>query len=180
MKKVLFILGELSDEDFDWMVYVGRREEIPTGTILIQEGEEIDALYIVLKGTLAVSVDALGGQEIARLSVGEVVGEMSFIDSHLPSATVEAIEPSLVLSIPLQQLNRKLNNDLGFASRLYRSLAFSLSDRLRETVSHLGYGKEPPQQERSASTNDLNPHVLENLDLAVTRFESLVRRLRGY
>lgn len=180
MKKVLFILGELTDEDIDWLIYVGRREQIETDTILIYEGQPIDALYIVLKGLLSVSVKALGDQEIAQLGTGEVVGEMSFVDARLPSATVKASQPTLVLSIPWQQLNRKLSNDLGFASRFYRALAFSLSDRLRITVGHLGYGKESSHSSQgSTDLEDLNPHVLENLDLAVARFDALVRRLRG-
>ncbi|MDX2096865.1 MAG: cyclic nucleotide-binding domain-containing protein [Leptolyngbyaceae cyanobacterium bins.59] len=179
MKKVLFILGELTDEDVDWMIYVGRREQIDADTVLIQEGEPIDALYIIVKGVLSVSVEALGEQEIARLGTGEVVGEMSFIDARLPSATVTALYPTLVLSIPWQQLSRKLSNDLGFASRFYRALAFSLSDRLRVTVAHLGYGKEAHPNEMPTELEEMNPNVLENLDLAMARFDSLVRRLRG-
>ncbi|MDX2096573.1 MAG: cyclic nucleotide-binding domain-containing protein [Leptolyngbyaceae cyanobacterium bins.59] len=179
MQKVLFILGELNDEDIDWMVDIAARDEIPAGRVLIEEGKPIDALYIVLDGTLIVSVEALEGKEVARLSTGEVVGEMSFVDARPPSATVKAVEDSLVLSIPRQQLAIKLQQDMGFASRFYRALAIFLSDRLRGTVSRLGYGKDGSLEGGTGRETDLNPHVRENLILAGARFDWLLRRLRG-
>ncbi|HBL14025.1 MAG TPA: cyclic nucleotide-binding protein, partial [Cyanobacteria bacterium UBA11162] len=86
MKKVFFLLGELDDDDIDWMIAVGRREEVVAGTVLIEEGRPIDTLHILLEGTLAVSVAALEGKTIARLTSGAVVGEMSFADARPPSA----------------------------------------------------------------------------------------------
>ncbi|OLP20187.1 cyclic nucleotide-binding protein [Leptolyngbya sp. 'hensonii'] len=179
MKKVLFILGELSDDDIDWMIDTAATEEISAGTVLIQEGQPIDALYIVLSGTLKVLVESLGGKEVARLSTGEVVGEMSFVDARPPSATVKAIEDSLVISIPRQQLAAKLQQDVGFASRFYRALAIFLSDRLRGTVSRLGYGKDSPLENPSGKENEPNPNMLDNLTLAGARFDWLLRRLRS-
>jgi CRP/FNR family transcriptional regulator, cyclic AMP receptor protein len=180
MKKILFILGVLTDADMDWLLYVGRREELTIGTVLIAEGSAVDAVYIVLTGSLKVSIEALAGKEIARLSSGEVVGEISFVDSRPPSATVTADEETLVLSIPRQRLMQKLADDTGFASRFYRAIALSLSDRLRNTVSLLGYGKEVPAHESTKLNDDLSPIVVEHLPLARSRFESLLRRLRGY
>lgn len=180
MKKVLFILGELSDADVDWLLYVGRREELPATTVLIAEGKQIDALYILLTGSLLVTIEAFSGREIARLYSGEVVGEISFLDTRPPSATVTTLEKSVVLAIPRQQLHNKLTQDLGFAARFYRALAFFLSDRLRNTVSLLGYGEDRPNGPLPNGADDLNPHVVENLVKARARFETMLRRLKGH
>jgi CRP-like cAMP-binding protein len=179
MKKILFILGVLTDADIDWLLYVGRREELAAGTVLIREGKPVDAVYIVLTGSLTVSIEALSGKEIAYLTSGEVVGEISFVDTRPPSATVTATQETLILSVPRQQLANKLVDDTGFASRFYRAIALSLSDRLRNTVGLLGYGKDLPS-ESVQLIDDLSPTVLEHLPLARSRFESLLRRLRGY
>ncbi|MBW4491405.1 MAG: cyclic nucleotide-binding domain-containing protein [Trichocoleus desertorum ATA4-8-CV12] len=179
MKKVLFILGELSDDDIDWMIAISAQERVPAGTILIQEGQLIDALYIVIDGTLTVSVAALGDREVAQLSSGEVVGEMSFVDERPPSATVAAAVDSLVMTIPREELVTKLQQDVGFASRFYRALAIFLSDRLRGTVSRLVSGKEPSAEERTAQENSMAPNIRDNLALGGTRFDWLMRRLRG-
>lgn len=178
MKKVFFLLGELDDDDIDWMVATGRRDEVVAGTVLIQEGKPIDTLHILLEGTLSVSVAALEGKTIARLTSGAVVGEMSFADARPPSATVQAVENSLVLSIPRAYLIEKLQEDLGFASRFYRAIAIFMSTRLRGTVRYLGYAKDQLLSEDTGS-EDLSPEITDNVPLAKARFDWLLRRMRS-
>ncbi|HEY9598287.1 MAG TPA: cyclic nucleotide-binding domain-containing protein [Cyanophyceae cyanobacterium] len=179
MKKVFFLLGELDDDDIDWMISTGRREEITAGTVLIQEGQTIDTLHILLEGTLSVSVAALEGKTIARLTSGAVVGEMSFADARPPSATVQAVEDSLVLSIPRLDLVDKLEKDEGFASRFYRAIAIFLSTRLRGTVRYLGYAKGQLLHEDNTDSEDLSPEIIDNVPLAKARFDWLLRRLKN-
>lgn len=174
MEKLLFILGELDDDDIDWILETAKREEISPGTVLIHEGEPIDTLYILLEGNLSVSTAATGSQEIAHLSSGEVVGEMSFIDTRPPSATVTARQRSLVLSIPRTLLATKLRQDVSFASRFYRALAVLLSHRLRATVGQLGYGTEI----QGVPDNELGQEAQESVALARTRLDWLLRRLK--
>ncbi|CAK0740139.1 hypothetical protein CCP3SC15_1080012 [Gammaproteobacteria bacterium] len=38
MRKVLFILGQLSDTDVDWLANNGKRERIAKGVVLIRSG----------------------------------------------------------------------------------------------------------------------------------------------
>jgi CRP/FNR family cyclic AMP-dependent transcriptional regulator len=182
MRKVLFILGQLSDLDIEWLITAGRKQQIPAGTTLIHEGREIDALYIVLEGALAVHIQARSGQgarEIVRLRTGEMVGEMSFIDARPPSATVQAIDVATVLAIPRQQLAVKLEQDTGFAARFYRALAMLLSDRLRGTNSQLGYGGDQPQPLPTGDDDEgeLDPNLLGSVALAGTRFDLILKRL---
>lgn len=179
MRKVLFILGQLSDLDIEWLITAGRKEQVSAGTTLIHEGKAIDALYIILDGLLSVTMAALGGQEIARLGAGEMVGEMSFIDARPPSATVTAAENTFVLAVPRRQLAAKLEQDPGFAARFYRALATFLSDRLRGTVSRLGYGDGQALQEDIEYADELDDNVLDNVSLAGARFEWILKRLLG-
>jgi bacteriocin-type transport-associated protein len=174
MKKVLFILGELSDDDIDWLIRAGSRVEVPAGTVLIYEGQPADTLYILLDGTLIVTISALEGRQIARLSSGDVVGEMSFVDERPPSATVQTLEQSLVLAIPRTALAEKLQQDVGFASRFYRALAILLSNRLRGTVQQLGDDKD-----KSADAPAQSSDTLGNVAIAEARFDWLLRRLRS-
>lgn len=177
MRKALFFLGILSDSDIDWMIAAGRRQPIAAGTILIKEGIPVDAIYILLDGALTVSAAALGQVEIARLRSGEVVGEMSFVDARPPSATVKALEDSVVLSVPRAELNTKLQ-DADFAARFYRALAVFLADRLRSTVGWLGYGKRELHRQVDEE-DELGSDVLEGVAMAGARFEWLLQRLRG-
>ena len=180
MRKILFILGELDDADVDWLMRVGRKEQIATGSRLIQEGYPIDAFYVVVSGEFQVVVEALQGREIARLKSGEVFGEISFLDSRPPVATVIATRDSIVFTIPGKALQQKLDDGGKFASHFYRAIALFLADRMRNTVGLLGYGQEYPPDSPMQLVRDLSPQVLESLPIARRRLDLFVRRLRGY
>src|SRR5438094_850101 len=114
MRKVLYILGQLSDSDIEWIGSVAVKKYLAPGEVLIKQGEPVDAVYIVLEGSLSVRAQSDSDSEIARLGSGEIVGEMSFVDARPPLATVIALELSLVLSIPRTQLTDKLEEDAAF------------------------------------------------------------------
>ncbi len=176
MEKVLFILAELNDDDIDWILETGSREEIPAGTVLIYEGKTIDAVYILLEGELSVKTKATGDRELANLLSGEVVGEMSFVDTRPPSATVTAKQDSIVLSLPRKQLATKLIHDVGFASRFYRAMAVFLSHRLRLTVKQLSI--QPSSGPVSLPDDELADEARAGVALAKNRLDWLLRRLK--
>ncbi|MBM0743486.1 cyclic nucleotide-binding domain-containing protein [Phormidium sp. CLA17] len=180
MKTVLFLLGELDDDDIDWMLATGTREKIPAGTVLIKEGIPIDSLFILLEGILSVTTAVTQGCEIANLLSGDIVGEMSFIDTRPPSATVSAKEAALVLCIPREKLAERLKLDIGFAARFYHALAICLSSRMRFTVNQLKNRDQPQSSNLSHDlpVGELTKDALENVELAKTRLDWLLRRLK--
>ncbi len=171
MRKVLYILGQLSDADMDWIGSVGGKKLLSPGDVLIKQGEPIDAVYIVLEGNL--SVRTHGDSEIARLGSGEIVGEMSFIDTRPPLATVVALDISRVLSISRDALIDKLEHDSTFAAHFYRALAIFLSSRLRDTVGMLGYNAS--RQAPMMIEDELDANLLDTVHLAGSRFERLLK-----
>lgn len=172
MRKVLLFLGILDDSDVEFLIRAGKRQVVAAGETLICEGEPVDSVFLLVDGALTVRVRP-HGREVARLLAGEVVGEMSFVDSRPPSALVIALERSTVLAVPRSLLSERVEDDHAFAARFYRALAMFLADRLRTTVSQLAYGPlEPPEEE-------LDSEVLDNLSLAGKRFNALQLRLRG-
>lgn len=176
MKRILFVLGVLEDEDVDWLVSSGHRRELDQTEVLIREGERCSAIYLILTGQLTVSVARPEQTAIAWLSSGEVVGEMSFIDHLPPSATVTATEsPTVVLEIPGDALRSKLEQDLGFASRFYRALAILLSTRLRGTVRHLEAEYWRPI---AISEDDCSPDMADYVTLGGIRYDWMMRRLK--
>jgi CRP/FNR family cyclic AMP-dependent transcriptional regulator len=168
----------LADGDVDWMIHNGTRTKVPAGTALIREGEPLQVLYVVLDGQLAVTLAALGGKPIAHLQSGEILGELSFLDSRPPSASVTAVEPSTVLSIPRARLTEKLEQDDGFAARFYRALGVFLASRLRKSQQRLGYDSDQILDDDVAHEDELDPELLENVALAGARFDWMLKRLR--
>ena len=179
MRKALVFLGVLDDADIGWMIRTGVKRAVPPGQAIVREGRSIESLFIVLSGLFSVQVGAQGsgpGQEVAQLRSGEVVGEISFVDSRPPTATVIAAENSRVLEISRSDLMEKIEEDTAFGSRFYRALAMFLGDRLRASVERLGYGKSAPGKE---DIDELSPEMLEMVSLAGTRFQQMEAALFG-
>jgi CRP-like cAMP-binding protein len=177
MRKVLFFLGELSDEDIEWMVRTGGKVQVPAGGTLIQRGQPVDALYIVIEGSIAVFAEARADEPLDRLGVGEIVGEMSLIEGRPPSVTVRALEDATVFAIPRRDLLAKLGVDHGFAAHMYKAIAMFLSDRLRDNVDRLGYGPVQHLDDDVDEAGELDPGVLDAVYLAGTRFDRMLQRL---
>ncbi len=179
MRKALYFLGILDDSDLEWMITNGRKRRCSSGDILVKQGTPLDSLFIVLSGQLAVIISGRRGRqvEVARLLTGEVVGEMSFVDSLPPTATVKVQTDSAVLSIDRTLLQRKLESDTGFASRFYRALAVFLANRYRSTVAGLGYSDGADIDEVGVEADELALDVLDNVYMAGTRFKELQDRL---
>jgi histidine ammonia-lyase len=183
MHKVLYILGQLSDQDVDWMLAVGHSSQLAPGTVLIREGEATDALYIVLQGTVSVSSRASG--ELSRAGRGEVLGEISFVDDQLPTATVRALDDVVVFALSREQLSAKLARDTGFAARFYRSLAVFLSDRMRKSnlarVAAASAGNISTYEESTPDAyEDTTPDQRggeRNIHLAASRLERLMTQM---
>lgn len=124
LRKVLFVFAILNDADIDWMIARGVRMKVHSGTVLIEEGQPPEALYILLDGKLGIFVTSQqtesGQKEIATSVKGEILGEMSFVEMTTASATVKAAESAVLLALPKHILMEKLKQDTGFTARFYR------------------------------------------------------------
>jgi CRP/FNR family transcriptional regulator, cyclic AMP receptor protein len=174
VRKVLYLMGILDDGDVEWLGKSGSTKHVSTGTLLIQEGRPIEDVYVVLDGRLSVLVKRTGDREVASLLAGEVVGEMSFVDSRPPSASVIATQDSHLLVLPRPVLDGKLKMDEAFAARFYKALATLLADRLRKTTSHLGYGNWTEE----ADPDELDDFQMASASLGANRFDRLLKHLR--
>src|SRR4051794_5099895 len=163
------ILGELAEDDIDWLLLAGDARAMPAGAVLIEEGAPVGALFIVLDGLLSVAGAAANGRRAEQRGSGDILGEMSFVDGRPPSATVTALEDSTVFAVPAHSLRTKLQLDAGFSARFHRAVAVFLADRLRGTSGAPG----APARLAAASALGGNVH------LAQGRFDRLVSRLSG-
>lgn len=176
MRNSLLLLGELTDEDVDWIRVAGGRINVPAEEVLIKEGHPIEALYLLLDGTLVVRASSPSNPQeqrtVAHLTTGEVIGEMSFVDHRLPSATVIAETHAVLLAVPQAKLLERAETDLAFGKRFYRGLAFCLSNRLRlMNVSLPQAGSEAPGK----PLGDMkNPDIAANEAAARARLDSLI------
>lgn len=174
MRKVLYLFGLLTDADIEWMARAGTRQRLSDGDVLIHEGESVDSLILLLDGELVVTAEGFG--QVARLGVGEIVGEISLVDSAPPSATVTARGNGLALFIDRSRLLQKLDSDMGFGARFYRALAMFLADRLRATRP----SKAILLTDKEAVLRDeLDVGIMDNISAAGERFNRMLRILNN-
>lgn len=178
MKKVFYIFGQLSDSDIEWLIKNGGKEKVKKNEILISRGEAIDFLYIVLEGRFAVLTGATAQRRIAVLESGEIIGEMSFVDSFPPVATVQAERASTVYAIRREALKQHLEQDSGFAARFYYALSLFLADRVRHNIALLGYGSDEDVAGGTfPDADEVDPLILDNVSLAGNRFKRMLSRM---
>lgn len=176
MKKVLYILGLLDDKDVDWLVGTGRKQKMKAGEALVREGQPSSHLFVIINGDVQVSVK---GRVVAQIGQGEVLGEISLLDSRPPSATVTASVDTTVLAVSFDTLKAKLSRDTGFASRLYQALGVFLAQRLRAINLQLIAGPDAKVQmsDEDENPDEIDPEVLEKITLAGSRFKWIMDKL---
>jgi CRP-like cAMP-binding protein len=176
MRKALFFLGILSDTDIEWIIRNGSKTRVSAGTVVIHQGKPTDYLYFVLDGEFEVYTSK--ASRLAILKAGEVMGEISFVDSRLPTASVRAITESQVGVVARALINAKLKEDMGFGSRLYRAMATFMADRLRTTVGNFGTGAMELDEDIE-DLDEVAPHLMDNISMAGSRFSEMQRRSWG-
>ena len=86
----------------DELVAAATEKSLWRGDILFTEGQEPEALYIVITGRIAIANKSIDGREsvVALMEDGDLFGEMSLFDGMGRSAEARALEPSKVAEIP--------------------------------------------------------------------------------
>jgi CRP-like cAMP-binding protein len=104
------------------------------GQPLIREGSPSPAFFMIRAGKARVE---RGGLKLASFGAGDVCGEMTFLEGSAASASVIAEESTTADAIEVQELHDIFLAFPHLGSRFYRSIALTLSSRLRETSRQL-------------------------------------------
>jgi CRP-like cAMP-binding protein len=98
------------------------------GKVLFREGDESDALLVILEGSVAVS---RRGIELAQLGKHAVLGEMTLVDEHeARTATASALEDVKLLKVPSKRVQKLLRANHIAALKVVANLAQVMSKRL--------------------------------------------------
>ena len=148
------LLQELSNSDIDWLMATGKRQKVDADRLLIKAGQQNSAFYLLIDGSVTISVSQSGDnplnrafaaledkptleREIIELKSGDVAGEELLINTRAAPTNIRTKQPSEVLMISQEQLKAKLEQDIGFAARLYRGIALLLTERLLNLTPQL-------------------------------------------
>ena len=95
------IFAEASRPVLEQLARAATDVEVPAGTVVIREGDEADALYLLLDGTMAVAAHGDSGEEhgLPAMGPGLVFGEIGLLERIPRTATVTSTAPSTLLRI---------------------------------------------------------------------------------
>jgi CRP-like cAMP-binding protein len=124
------------------------------GDLVFKQGAAGDTMFIVHTGALAVIRETEGASTVvARLNPGDFVGEMALVDQEPRSATVKAMEETVLVPITRSFLLKHSARDTKFVL----SLMESLSDRLEKVDEMLKWRfaeSGPPAQPADGPPGD--------------------------
>jgi CRP-like cAMP-binding protein len=106
---------------------------LPGDTTMIEEGEEADALFLILEGAASVRK---GGTEVATVGPGAYFGEMALLDGEPRSATVVSTEPVVIGALGVRMFRTLLREFPEMALQLLAGLAGDLR-RTRDEIDHV-------------------------------------------
>ena len=122
------LFSGLSDEESDFMLSHSITRRYPKNTILIQEGDIGDALYVIRSGRVKVYLGDQNGKEIIlnTLGEGEHFGEMALLDNEPRSASIMTQEPSEFAVITRTVFEKALVNNPRMAINLLKNMSHTL------------------------------------------------------
>jgi CRP/FNR family cyclic AMP-dependent transcriptional regulator len=130
----------LPPDQLDWIARRAHRRVFPASSNVMTIEQPGEAVYVILHGTVKIHIEQ--GERDVILSVlgsGDLIGEMSLIDSVGRSANVVTLEDTLMLWMDRTTFNYMLDNFPPVARNLVRILSarVRLSDQVIQSLATL-------------------------------------------
>jgi CRP/FNR family cyclic AMP-dependent transcriptional regulator len=134
------LFAGLTPTQLDWVAQRAHRRVFEAGRNVMTIEQPGEAVYIILYGTVKIHIEQ-GERDviIAILGAGDMLGEMSLIDSVGRSASAVTLENSLLLWMDKLTFNYMLDNFTPVARNLVKILSarVRLSDQLIQALATL-------------------------------------------
>jgi len=116
-----------------------RRRDVAAGEVIWHEGDEAEAMLLVVDGRVSVSLRLPGDRavEVSAVGPGEVLGEVPLLDGGRHSATARASEPTSLLSLSRADFAALVSVRHPTAFALKRRIAGVACVRLRHQLAGL-------------------------------------------
>lgn len=132
------LFQDVADSDLQVLAQLARERPYAKGAVVVSQGGEGDALFLIRSGQVKVTVIAEDGREVilSVLGAGGFFGEMALLDDEPRSAHVIAMEPTVLLQIRREDFRARLRTAPDLAGSLLRQLSRRLR-RADDTIASL-------------------------------------------
>ena len=130
------IFSQLEAGELDTLSTMLASRAFQSGDVIFQQDDPGDRLYLVVEGTVKISIVSQDGREsdIALLQAGDCFGEMSVLDGGLRSATATAAAPTQTMTLSREDFLAFLGEHTQVGAQIIRLLV----SRLRATDQMMG------------------------------------------
>jgi len=141
MLKNVPLFSELDDQELASIATLVSSIDICKNSIVVQEFDPGDSMYVILEGEVKVSTYSVDGREVvlALLGKGSFFGEMSLLDEQPRSANVATMRDSKFANIRRRDLMQLLMSQPVIALKLLTEIAVRLrkTSRMLERISSM-------------------------------------------
>ncbi|MFT6674216.1 MAG: small-conductance mechanosensitive channel/CRP-like cAMP-binding protein [Sulfitobacter sp.] len=143
------IFAMMTEDEIDQLAQASQRLEVGFPQIMVRQGQESRALYIIANGALGVYIDMDGGamQNVANLGPSNLFAEISLLTGDLCNATVRADSEAIVYRIDRDALRPVLDARPEIVEKL--------SELMAERMAATGKAKEDLAKSQSGSEETL-------------------------
>jgi CRP-like cAMP-binding protein len=131
------LLKGLSRDFVEKVMEVAEKEAHKRGYLLFKEGARAKQLYILLKGRVSITIGEIGRTVYTVNYPGEVFGWSSLVGRKVYSASAECKEPTKLLRISVEKLEKLFEKDRANEIIFFRQLAAGLGARLIQSYKML-------------------------------------------
>lgn len=127
------VFGGLTDEELAKVVSLATTKQVARGTLVVRQGDLAKELFVIQQGAMEVSAKIGDDEEriLSRLGAGDCFGEMALIDIQPRSASVRALEDSVLISLSNKAFRSLSGWNLQTYTLIVLNLAREISRRLR-------------------------------------------------
>ncbi|MBC7841384.1 MAG: cyclic nucleotide-binding domain-containing protein [Gemmatimonadaceae bacterium] len=122
------LFADLDGAELAWLQTALVWQRVDGGSVLIREGDDADALFLVRAGRLQVLRETSAGQRhVSWVGTGESVGEDGLLTAGRRACSVRAVRDSTVARLDRNTIVSLLDRSITFARALARALAAQVS-----------------------------------------------------
>lgn len=135
VEKVLFLrtvdlFTYMSTRELGHVAKIAREVAYPAGSLILEEGDYGDALFIIASGEVSVT---RGGEGLGVLGESDYFGEMAVLTGETRSATIRASSDCLVMRIEQSEFHRILSENFEAVLAVIRTLCRRLQPEETES-----------------------------------------------
>lgn len=151
------VFNGMSYDDFEKIIPLLEEIKYDQNSQIIKEGEQGLSMFILIKGSVKVTKNSAGNEEILinYLYPGSYFGEIALIDNIPRSANVTSVEETEMLRLRKSEFDTLLNSDQKIANIFYKNTLTETFKRFRNNLSNFTFSQHV-LKEKTETLEEIN------------------------